>query len=89
MFSGITPSALGCNLQRGQIDGNAVEAAVHVLPAIRSAVPNIHHLRTEIGRNKNVHNRQSRLLIRARRRGNTGGHGHHGHALIGGKTSLR
>ena len=38
MFSGMTPSALGWILSGGQIDGDAVEAAIHIFPAVGVAV---------------------------------------------------
>ena len=78
---------VGLEIERGQIDGDAVEAGIDVLPAVRVAVTVVNGLRAEIGGNDDVHDGQAALHVFAVRAGSAGGHGHHGHALIGRKAA--
>ena len=46
-------------VQRGQIDGNAIQARIQVVPGIRRHMGRIRRQSAKIGRDKNVHNRHA------------------------------
>ena len=50
---------VGLDVKRRQVDGDAVEPAVHILPAVGGAVALRDHLRAEVGGNEDVHDGQS------------------------------
>ncbi len=54
---------VGLEFERGQIDGDAVEAAVHVLPAVGVAVAVVDQLRAEVGGDEDVHDGQAALSV--------------------------
>ena len=74
----------GLDVQRRQVDGDAVEAGVHVLPAVGVAVAAVGLQRAEVGGDQDVDDGQASLRGFASWLARSAcGHSDHRHALVG------